>query len=312
MEFGHHAVVIDDVAVVLAGVQAVHASDGLEKRVAGEAAGDIEHHVPRRVESGEQLVHHDEDFRLISSFECIDNPPVVFLFGAVFGHHRLPEDLHALILFRLRVLLRVLNFGGAGDDDLRAHLAELVKKAFEHQCLFLAGGGELAFESGPLPLLGKMLGHIPGDQVKAALETVELVTGAEFPLQVGLLFGGQPLAHGLEHGIHRLLVDLLNDVPPLVEQRPHSPIGDGLPDGVGRFDEPAELRGRALFDLHERRAGETDIAGIRQSLLHLDIRFAVLAAVAFIHQNKNIVLEPPEFLGGLRGGFEFEEYRCNH
>ena len=57
--------VVDDVAVFLVvAVEPVHAADGLEQAVVAHLLVDVEIGGRRRVEAGQQLVHHDQQLHL--------------------------------------------------------------------------------------------------------------------------------------------------------------------------------------------------------------------------------------------------------
>jgi hypothetical protein len=63
----------------------------------------------------------------------------------------------------------------------------LVEVALDEQSLAFAGGGELAFEAGALPRLGKMARNVPRDEVEAAVDADEFVAGSKLAFEVGLL-----------------------------------------------------------------------------------------------------------------------------
>ena len=56
------------------------------------------------------------------------------------------------------------------------------------------------------------------------------------------------------------------------------------------MDEAAELCRGGFLGLEQRRAGEADVAGVREHLAHLGVGAAVLAAVAFVHQHKDVYI----------------------
>src|SRR5947209_718686 len=71
MKIGHDAVVVDDVPELLAGMESINPRNGLQEGVLLQASGDIEDNVPGRVETGKQLIHHDDDFGIIPVFESV-------------------------------------------------------------------------------------------------------------------------------------------------------------------------------------------------------------------------------------------------
>jgi hypothetical protein len=77
-------------------IQAVHPGNGLQQRVLPEASRQIQHGVAWRIEASQQLVDHDQDFRLLAKLEGIDDLLVVFLLRAIAPHHPLPES-HDLV-----------------------------------------------------------------------------------------------------------------------------------------------------------------------------------------------------------------------
>lgn len=131
-----------------------------------------------------------------------------------------------------------------------------------------------------------MLRDIPSDDIEPALQSIQFIAGGELPFEIGLLIVGEAVAHRFEHGVDGFAVDLLHDVASLVEKRHDSTILHRITDGVGWLDKPTKLPRRALLGLHQRCAGEADVAGFWQRFLHEDVRLAVLTAVAFVHQNE--------------------------
>jgi hypothetical protein len=75
--------------------------------------------------------------------------------------------------------------------------------------------------------------------------------------------------------------------PSLVEQGGHRAVLDRLAHGV-LVDEPAEFGRRRLFLLEQRRAGKADVARLGKDLPHPRVDFAVLAAVALVHQHEHV------------------------
>lgn len=294
VELGDDAVVVDDVAEVFAGVEAVHTGDGLEQGVFFQAASDVQDDVAGGVEAGEQFVHYDHDLGGFTFLKAVDDLAVVFFLVAVLFHHALPEAEDGFIGGGGVVAFAVV---GGGDDHFRGDFAELVQQAFESDGFLFTGSGQLAFETGALPLLGEVLRYIPGDEVEAAVEPVEFVFGGELAFEVCFLLIGHAGAERLEHGVHRLGVHILEDVTAFVEERDDSLIGHGIADGVGRLDEAAEAPGGVLLLLHERSSGEANEAGVGERLLHTDVGLAVLAAMAFIHEHEDIAVQVAEEAG---------------
>ena len=77
VELAQHARVVDDVAILLVVLDAVHARDGLQQVVRLQRLVEIENRVFRRIEAGQQLVDNDQDFRVVAELERIDDGPVV-------------------------------------------------------------------------------------------------------------------------------------------------------------------------------------------------------------------------------------------
>ncbi len=133
-----------------------------------------------------------------------------------------------------------------------------------------------------------MLRNVPRNGIDALLRLVELIRTAEFLLHVGPLGVAHPSANLVEIAVDRLLVHHLRHHAPLVQQRHDGLVRHGLIHRVDRLDDAAELPGRVLLLLHQRRAGHGDEAGIRKRLLHLDAHFAVLAAVPLVDQHEDV------------------------
>ncbi len=93
-----------------------------------ENTGEVQHRVPRGVESSQQLVDHDDDFGLFTVLETTDDVLVVLLVTPVPSHHFLPELLDdgklRFVDFHLFIAFAVV---GGGDQHLRGDHAELVE-----------------------------------------------------------------------------------------------------------------------------------------------------------------------------------------
>src|SRR5215475_676424 len=78
------------------------------------------------------------------------------------------------------------------------------------------------------------------------------------------------------------------NAPAFVKQRRDGLVAHRLIDCVG-VNNAAEFRGGVLVLFFERRAGEADVAGVRQYFPHPRVGLAVLAAVAFVNQGEDVV-----------------------
>ena len=76
--------------------------------------------------------------KLDMRLEGVDDLAVVLLFGAVLGHHGLPEQFDAFVAFGGLVFFRVFDLAWSGDDDFTANLAELVEESLEDESLLFA------------------------------------------------------------------------------------------------------------------------------------------------------------------------------
>ena len=112
VEILQHPAIVDDVAEILAVVEAVHARDGLQQAVPLEHFGEIQHRVARRIESGQQHVNDDNDFRLVRMLKGVNELPLVLPLAAEAGHHLFPKGLHGLrvIALDLYIALPVIRW----------------------------------------------------------------------------------------------------------------------------------------------------------------------------------------------------------
>ena len=280
------APVVDDVAEVLAVVQAVDARNGLQQGVALKPSRQVEHGVARRVEAGEQLVHDDDDLRLLGLLEGADELAVVLLLAAVLRHHLLPEGLDRVGGLFVDVGL-ALAFVRPRDEHLAADRAELVEEALVEQGRGLVLGDELGLAGGMTPIVAEVLAHVPGDAHHLLLGPVQLVARRELSLQVPLLLLGEAVRDALEPGVQSLGVNRLIDVPAFVEQGHHGLVPNGLLQGIG-VDEAAEALDCTSVPLHHGCPGEANEAGFGQGLFHLGVQLAELAAVALVDEDEDL------------------------
>ena len=305
IQLAQHTHVVDDVAEVLgfaAGVvlvQTVHPGNGLQQGVILEPPRQIQHGVAWRVEAGQKLVHHDQNFRLVAVLERIDDGFVVVLLRAVALHHALPERHDRISGFLGVDLVKALAFVGRRDDHLASDCTQLVQKRLVAQRGRLVGRHQLRLKAGTLPVLAVMLADVEGAHVDHLLGLVQHLGTGVFLFQVGLLLVSQPLGVALEPDVDGGLVLLQLHHAPFVEQRHDGAVGHRLVDGIG-VDHAAELGHIALLARQEWRAGEADIAGIREHLPHARRVTAQLGALGFVHQHEDVGRGIAELLVGQR------------
>ncbi len=152
----------------------------------------------------------------------------------------------------------------------------------------------------------KMFGEVVGDLLNAPVGVADHIFAAHLAFQVGFLLIVQPGGVALKPAVQLGLVGFQFDHAAFVQQRDDGLIFDRLAHGVF-VDEAAKLEGGDLFAFGERRAGEADITGAREDLAHFAVDQAVLAAVAFIHQHKDIGIGIFDLFVG--DGLEFVDHR---
>ena len=133
-----------------------------------------------------------------------------------------------------------------------------------------------------------MLRHVECDQRDGLLGLEEPSRPGVFPFEVRLLILGKTGAHPLEPGVDGGLVDALLDMTALVQERHDRLVLDRLVDRVDVDDAP-ELGGGVLLGLENRRAGEAQIAGVREDLAHSGMQPAVLPAMALVDQQEDVL-----------------------
>jgi len=104
---------------------------------------------------------------------------------------------------------------------------------------------------------------IPGYAHDLLLRLVKLVGRRKLLFQVSALLFRQPIRQPIEPFVNRFLLDLLLDVPPLVEQRNNCLIFDRLADRVRRLDQSTKSVDGVFFLFHHWRTGKGDEAGVR-------------------------------------------------
>ena len=117
---------------------------------------------------------------------------------------------------------------------------------------------------------------------------IYLTSARVFALEVGLLLVGKRAGDALEPRVDSLFVHRKVRHALFVQKAHHGFILYSLLHGVGVDDAPENLLGAGLL-LHEQGCtGKRDERRVGQGLPHELMRFAVLAAVAFVHQHDDI------------------------
>ena len=288
VQFAQDAAIVDHVAEFLAVEETVDARDGLQDGVILERLVDVEHGVARLVEADQQFIDHDQQVDAIGAVEVFDDFAVVGFFAAEAFHDSGPEALHFGQVVAFDVFVAFTRIGG-GDDHFAGQQAAFVQVFLVAQGHGFVGGGKLGLEAEAfvLEVAGKMLGQVVGDLHDAPVGVADHIFAAHLALQVGLLLVAQPGGVTLEPAVELGLVRFQFDQAAFVQQRDNGLVVHGLAHGIF-VDEAAELEGGGLLAFGERRAGEADVAGVREDLAHLAVDQAVLAAMALVHQDKNV------------------------
>ena len=66
--------------------------------------GQVKNGIARCVKSDEQLIHHNDNFRMFRMLKRIDDLLVVFPFAAVLTNSRFPKPLHGQLVLFIQVL----------------------------------------------------------------------------------------------------------------------------------------------------------------------------------------------------------------
>ncbi len=129
--------VVHDVAEVLVlAVQPVGAADGLKQAVVLHGFVDVEIGAGRRVEAGEQLVHHDQQLHVGRFLDEQRFRP--FFVGFGLGHAR--PGVHVLQQFGVGVVDELLVGLGVGAGFLPRHVPRLRVVGGDHRALALERG----------------------------------------------------------------------------------------------------------------------------------------------------------------------------
>ena len=133
-------------AELLALVQAVDARDGLQQRVLLQPPAQVKHGVARGVETGEQFIHHDDDFQVVAELEGLDDLLVVLGVIAILLHHGIPELAHLVagVFVYVGVAFALI---GAGDEHRGSDHAEVLQEAVVEQRGGLVRRHQLRFEA---------------------------------------------------------------------------------------------------------------------------------------------------------------------
>ena len=283
---------VDDVAVVLVvAVEPVGAADRLEEVVVVQLVVEVDVGAGRRIETGQQLAHHDQQ---LAVGRLLDEAPlhlVLVLLG------RLPVlqhvlgvgvELVALVavggLARDRVVVRLVG----GDDA-----AVLAERRVLEQPEVVAGivdGGR--HQDGRAAIIvqarleAEVLDDVGDDALLAFACAHQLLHRRPALAQHSLLEVVQVLGLLVEPGIDGLSGgQALRHVAGLVLQVEHHLVGHRLVELVGVDVRAEDLARGLLVPAQQRRAGEADEDGILQPALHLLVHVAALGAVALIHED---------------------------
>ncbi len=205
IQFFQNTAIVDQQAVLLFLVQPVHPRNRLDQVVLFQRLVDVEHRVARLVETGEQLVHHDQQIRRTFRAEILDH--LAFVAFRIHAHVILPPLLH----LRHGGLIHILvPFAGVG----RRHHHHRAHQPGRQQMLLIADRRQLAVRR-HLPLqphlqrldvVVEMRGDVPGDQLDAVVGTVGRAFLRILFLQVRLLLLGQRAGQPLEPVVDGLCV----------------------------------------------------------------------------------------------------------
>ncbi|MCY1354935.1 hypothetical protein D9M69_413360 [compost metagenome] len=122
VQFTQHTGIVDDVpeilrpGAVLIVIQAIDTSNGLQQRMFTQPAGQVEHGIARRVKTGQQFVHHDQNLGRFAVLEPVDDLLVVLLFGPVPLDHLFPERHHRIARGFVRFLVAFADVRRRDDD----------------------------------------------------------------------------------------------------------------------------------------------------------------------------------------------------
>ena len=286
VEFAQDTVIVNDIAEIFAFKKPVDAGDGLQDGMFAQGLIDIQDGVAGFVEADQQFIDHHQDFKALGAGKLGDQFVVVLVLGSETLHHALPEAFDFGIAHVVHFFVAFAGIG-LGDDDFAGDNAKIIQVFFVFERHQFAGGGKLGFETGALKVGFVVFAEVVGNLGDALFGLVDGFGAAEFALEVGLLVVGQALGDALEPGVDNRLVDLEFGHAAFVEQGHNRLVFDGAAHTVG-VDNAAEFeRGGFLF-FEQGRASETDVAGVGKNLAHANVDAAILAAMAFIDQDKDV------------------------
>ena len=268
---------------------------------------DVENSVAWLIKSREQLVHDDQDVGFSLGAEVINS--LAFVVFRIAAHIVLPPLLHLRQFGFVHIGVAFpgvgwRNYHGAGD------------KPGGVQRLFVAHGREFAV-GGELPFQAKVEveevrlevnRNVPGDQVNPVGRTIDRALFPIFCLQITLLLVGQAKRYLFKPIIDGGFIDVENGLALFIQQGRYRAVFGRVAHGVG-VDDLAKFVG-GLVVLQQWRAGEGDVGGVWQSLLHPLMVFAALAPVAFVDQHNQVGAIIPAF-GQSGGAGEFVDDREN-
>ena len=298
--------VVDDVAVLLVlSVQSVDAADRLEETVILHLLVDVEIRCGRGIETGQQLVHDDQELHLPG---LVDEPPLDLLLELLGFVHRLVLGLTEVVRQHLSVdvvfqqllgqalacffSLDVACSGTIGGDD-----GAPVLQSGPTECLEEAAGrvDAVRHEHGvAAPALQAVTRlHIDQDVVHDLLNPVprarDLPHGA--PLLPELRPGqvAEPLGLEIEPLIDlRLRRDVLVDVTRLVAQVQNHLVVHRLIVLVGVDVRAEDLDTALLVGPEERGSRKADERGSGEDGLHGLVELAGLGAVTLVHEDEDL------------------------
>ena len=175
-----------------------------------------------------------------------------------------------------------------------------IQRLLESDCGVAARGDHLGLQSVRGDELGEVLDEVEADHLDSPWGAGNLPFGG-IPLLDRRSFGVRSIRKdAVEYLVDRLPEDVQLGESTLVEDGDRSAVLDRLLDGVGVDVRAERLEGASVLPV-DRRAGETEEAGVRERLAHVRSEAPVLRAVRFIHHDEDVLCFGKRRMDGIPG-----------
>ena len=137
-----------------------------------ENAAQIQYGVSRGIETSQQFVNDNQDFRIATMLELVDELLGILFFASITLHHLLPESYN-LVGRLVFGLLKSFTHIRRRNDNRRTDHTDIFQIVMVLQCGSFAGGNKLGLESRTLPVTPIVFTDVEGSHVNDLVSLVQ-------------------------------------------------------------------------------------------------------------------------------------------